>query len=56
LLERIAANKALPASARELFERNAREYAWIETEIDVIDNKLMAWHRSDECRRRLAKI
>ena len=56
LLERIASDENLPASARDLFASNAREYAWIRTEIDAIEAKLMAWHRSDECSRRLAQI
>jgi transposase len=56
LLERIASDETLPALARDLFTSNAREYASLRTEIETIDRKLMAWHRADECSRRLAQI
>ena len=56
LLERIVKDESLPASARDLFASNAREYARMQAEIESIDAKLLAWHRSDECSRRLAQI
>ena len=56
LLERIAADVSLPALARELFAIQAKEYAFIEAELKVIDAKLMAWHRDNACSRRLSQI
>src|ERR1700682_2270941 len=56
LLERIHANESLPALARELFAAQAREYAQLQAQIDEVDARLMAWHRADECSRRLTKI
>ena len=56
LLERIQADESLPALARELFAAQAKEYAQLQAQIDEVDAKLMAWHRADECSRRLAKI
>ena len=56
LLERIAADEALPELARELFALHAREYAQLRMEIEKIDDRLMAWHRESECSQRLAQI
>ena len=56
LLERIQADESVPVLARELFAIQAEEYAQLEAQIDELDAKLMAWHRADECSRRLAKI
>jgi transposase len=56
LLERIAADETLPALARELFALHAKEYAQLQAELEDIEAKLMAWHRADECSRRLARI
>jgi transposase len=56
LLERIRADETLPALARELFEINAKEYAWLRAQLEDVEDKLMAWHRADECSRRLAQI
>ena len=56
LLERIQADEGLPALARELFASQAEEYARLQAQIDAVDAKLMAQHRTDECSRRLAKI
>ena len=56
LLERIQADESLPIAARELFSLQAKEYAQLQAQIDEIDAKLMAWHKADECSRRLAKI
>src|SRR4051794_38009584 len=56
LLERIQADATLPALARELFASQAGEYAQLQAQIDEVEVKLAAWHRADECSRRLAKI
>ncbi len=56
LLERIAADEALPELARELFALHAREYAQLRREIEKVDDRLMAWNRESECSQRLAKI
>jgi transposase len=56
LLERIQADESLPALARELFANQAKEYVQLQAQIGEVDAKLMAWHRADECGRRLAKI
>src|SRR3954463_1284484 len=56
LLERIQADTSLPGLARELFAAQAKEYAQLQAQIDEVDAKLLAWHRADECSRRLAKI
>jgi transposase len=56
LLERIRADETLPALARELFEINAKEYAGLRAQLEDVEDKLMAWHRADECSRRLAQI
>ncbi len=56
LLERIQADESLPALARELFVAQAKEYAQLQAQIDEVEARLMAWHRADECSRRLAKI
>jgi transposase len=56
LLERIQADESLPVLARELFAIQAKEYVELQTQIDEVEAKLTAWHRADECSRRLAKI
>jgi transposase len=56
LFERIQAVESLPALARELFAIQAEEYAQLQAQIGEVDAKLMAWHRADECGRRLSKI
>jgi transposase len=56
LLERIEADESLPALARELFAIQAKEYVQLQAQIDEVDAKLTAWHRADECSRRLTKI
>ena len=48
LLDRIEADESLPALARELFAIQAKEYTQLQTQIDEIGTKLMAWHRADE--------
>jgi transposase len=42
--------------ARELFALQAEEYIQMQQQIKEVDAKLTAWHRADECSRRLAKI
>jgi transposase len=56
LLERIRDDDTLPPLARELFAFHAKEYAQLQTCLEEVDDKLMAWHRADECSRRLARI
>ena len=56
LLDRIAADEMLPAMARDLFALHAREYVQLQAEIEKVETRLMAWHRADECSRRLAQI
>jgi transposase len=56
LIERIQADESLPALARELFAMQAEEYEQLQAQIVEVDAKLMAWHKADECSRRLTKI
>jgi transposase len=56
LLERIKEDETLPPLARELFAIQAKEYAQLQARLEEVEDKLMAWHRADECSRRLAKI
>ncbi len=56
LLERIAADETLPELARELFALHGAEYVQLQARLEEVDAKLMAWHRADECSRRLAQI
>lgn len=56
LLERIAADDTVPTLARELFASHAHEYTQLGKALKEVDEKLMAWHRADECSRRLAQI
>ncbi len=56
LLARIRDDDTLPPLARELFEMQAKEFAQLQTRLEEIEDKLMAWHRADECSRRLAQI
>jgi transposase len=42
--------------ARELFAAQANEYAQLQAQIEKVDARLIAWHRADECSRRLTKI
>jgi transposase len=56
LLDRIQADESLPTLARELFALQAKEYIQLQAQIKEIDANLTAWHRADECSRRLAKI
>jgi transposase len=56
LLEQIAANEAIPELARNLFSLHGQEFAQLKQEIERVDDKLMEWHRGDECSQRLAQI
>ncbi|BAB52455.1 IS110-like element ISMlo1 family transposase [Mesorhizobium japonicum] len=56
LLERIATDETLPELARELFGLHGREYDRLEDEIEKVEARLMAWHRTNECSRRLTRI
>jgi transposase len=56
LLERIAMDESLPVLARELFALQGKEYVRLQVELAEVEAKLMAWHRADECSRRLAQI
>ena len=56
LLEHIQADENVPDLARELFAAQAEEYAQLQAQIAEVAAKLMAWHKADECSRRLAKI
>jgi transposase len=56
LLVAIAQDQGVPALARELFAFQGRDYARLQTEIKVIEAKLMSWHRANADSRRLAQI
>lgn len=56
LFERIAADQALPALAHDMFTLLEDEYVHLQSELEAIEAKLLAWHRSNECSRRLAQI
>jgi transposase len=56
LLERIRDDATLPPLARELFDIHAKEYTQLQTRLEEVDDKLMAWHRTNDCSRRLAQI
>jgi transposase len=56
LLQRLQVDETLPALARELFAEHAKEYAALTAQLDAVDAKLMAFHRSNEISRRLARI
>jgi transposase len=55
LLERIRDGGTLPPLARELVVIHAKEYAQLQARLEEVEDKLMAWHRADECSRRLAR-
>ena len=56
LLERIAADATLPALAKELFATLSTEYAGLKPKLGKIDDRLLAWHRSNELSQRLVEI
>ena len=56
LLARLAADETLPELARELFAALGEEAAELEARLEAVEARLLAWHRSNETSRRLAKI
>jgi transposase len=56
LLERIAANPAVPELARGIFVQLAKQVEDTDAQIAALDAQLKAWHRADERSRRLATI
>jgi transposase len=56
LFDRIQTDESVPDLARELFAAQAEEYAQLQAQIAEVDAKLMAWHKANECSRRLAKV
>jgi len=56
LLARIAQDSRVPELARELFAFQGRDYMRRQTELKVIEARLMAWHRTNACSKRLAQI
>ena len=56
LLARIAADAGLPALTKEMFAVLGREYAELGPRIAQIDNKMLAFHRSNEVARRLMEV
>lgn len=56
LLDHIREDEALPALAQELFAEQAAELERLQAQIDDVDAKLAAWHKSDPLSLRLAKI
>ena len=56
LLEKIVTDDSLPKLTRELFALHGKEYADLQREIEKLEDRVMAWHRSNECSQRLAKI
>jgi transposase len=56
LLDRIQADESLPGLARELFAIHAKEYAQLQAQIEEVEAKLMTWHKTDRCSRRIAQI
>ncbi len=56
LLARIAADPVVPALAREIFAGLSRQIDRLESEIRVLEKRLLVWHRADEHSRRLVGI
>jgi transposase len=56
LLTQIANDESVPASARELFVLQGREYGQLQGELKGIEARLKAWHRANPDSRRLAQI
>jgi transposase len=52
----IQTNESLPSLARELFAILATEYVQLQPKTDEIETKHEAWHKGNECCRRLAQI
>ena len=56
LLERIEADQTVPGFARALFACHGEEFARLQAQVAQLDVQLAAWHRQDECGRRLIAI
>ena len=56
LLARIAVDPAVPPLARELFAGLCRQIEQLESQVRMLEKKLLAWHRADERSQRLAGI
>ena len=56
LLERIAADPALPELVRDLFRMLAEEYRHVSAQITAIEARLVAFHRASALSRRLAAV
>lgn len=56
LLNRIVIDPTVPALARTLFAAQAKEYSRLQDQIEEVEAELAAWHRANECSRRLAEI
>jgi transposase len=56
LLAQIAQDGRVPELARELFAFQGRDYVRLQTELKVIEARLLAWHRANACSKRLAQI
>jgi transposase len=56
LLDRVAGDPGIPELARDLFALQAQQYAALQEKLEALEAKLKAWHRANECSRRLAEI
>jgi len=56
LLARVAKDEALPALAKEMFATHGTEYERLKAQIAGIEAKQMAWHKDNECSRRLVEV
>jgi len=56
LLRGIITDPAVPALAREIFAGLGQQIDRLETEVRVLEKKLLAWHRGNERSRRLSGI
>ena len=56
LLKRIAEDQSLPVMARELFAGLCAQYAEVQARYQVVDAKLLAWHRGNPVSVVLAEI
>ena len=56
LVERLLADEAVPALARELIAELAQDFAAVCLRLDKIEARMMAWHKGDATSRRLAKV
>lgn len=55
LLARLQQAVELPELARELFALQGRQYTRLQEQLQEIERRLLAWHRGNECSRRLAQ-